>query len=625
MGLKNIPLEKKDFDDAQWQRIVDACDQKECHYYSSLFFSKAREAEAENDEKKHEIFALLGCLTSMMLEPNSTTEPFRPLCENFAAGTRSAIIDDFTDNHLQVLSEIVTEIRDPELKARVADILWIRKRDYRMAELAIPSYTDSASKLEHPDQWTQCVERIERALRLATSLGRRSGQFDKVVAHIERMLKRLPEADSIFLNKLMNLLLDHQVGDEIKYAELSEKLAIRDESEKDWFRARPVWESAARWQARAKNSPKERAARLKAAETHVKEAEAAIAGDSPSHMLAAGHIQKAIEAYRRIGGERDRVEELHSALLDYEQKSFAEMGTISTEIDLSEHVENAIADVSHKSTYDALFTLAQIISSPKVGHLRERVQEAIKKYPFQHLVSAVKVDENGKVVAQMPNVLSSNPEEVESALRAKMHQQAELDYHIDVQAVIEPARNQINLEHQVRIIDILPIVSDNPLVPEGREQIFARGLHAGLAGDFLTAIHLLIPQFENSVRHLLKQQGLITSGLSSDGIQEEWDLNKTLYMPQTVNIFGEDLVFDLQGLLVNRYGANLRNKMAHGLMSHDDFYSSEVVYLWWLMLRLCCWPTILRIRSMEAQPSRNQTSGEENDEEESTHKNDEAG
>jgi hypothetical protein len=51
-------------------------------------------------------------------------------------------------------------------------------------------------------------------------------------------------------------------------------------------------------------------------------------------------------------------------------------------------------------------------------------------------------------------------------------------------------------------------------------------------------------------------------------------------------LLGEDLVFDLQGLLVERFGVNLRNRMAHALMG-DEFASPNVLYLWWRVLRIC--------------------------------------
>jgi len=146
-----------------------------------------------------------------------------------------------------------------------------------------------------------------------------------------------------------------------------------------------------------------------------------------------------------------------------------------------------------------------------------------------------------------------------------------------------------SIEHRIRIEDVLPFVANNPFVPQGREYIYARGLHAGFTGDFLVAAHLLLPQVENSIRHLLYQQGHVVSNLTSHDIQNELDLNTVYdkFRKELTAILGEDIAFDLEGLLIERFGSNLRNETAHGLMNHDQFFSGSVVYFWWLTLHLC--------------------------------------
>ncbi len=103
----------------------------------------------------------------------------------------------------------------------------------------------------------------------------------------------------------------------------------------------------------------------------------------------------------------------------------------------------------------------------------------------------------------------------------------------------------------------------------------------------MTATHLLIPQLENSVRYVLAGNGVIVSRLDDPGVQEEKGLGELLYEPKLEELFGEDLLFDLQGLLLERFGANLRNKLAHGLMDSDEFSSAPMLYVWWLTLRIC--------------------------------------
>jgi hypothetical protein len=165
---------------------------------------------------------------------------------------------------------------------------------------------------------------------------------------------------------------------------------------------------------------------------------------------------------------------------------------------------------------------------------------------------------------------------------------------------IKPALRIINTEHYVRLRDLEFLVRDNPFVPAGREPIFIRGLFAGLSGDFLLAAHLLVPQVENSIRHLLynytgEQR---TSKLKADLTQPERDLNELLYRDDVKQIIGEDQLLDLQSLMVEPgFGANLRNQLAHGLMDADEFYAAEAVYAWWTIWRLCCFPELMRMRA----------------------------
>lgn len=58
-------------------------------------------------------------------------------------------------------------------------------------------------------------------------------------------------------------------------------------------------------------------------------------------------------------------------------------------------------------------------------------------------------------------------------------------------------------------------------------------------------------------------------------------------MPELEQVYDEDTVFALRGLLVEYFGSNLRNLMARGLLSDQEFQSDELLYLWALVLWLC--------------------------------------
>jgi hypothetical protein len=199
MRIQNTPLSIKDFRNSNWQEVIELSEKKECHYYSSAFFKKAREHEEKNDKKNQAIFSILGGIASMMLKSESHAEPYHPVA--VFNDKRSAIIDDYSDEVIDILSGSLSDIKDPEMRARIGDIVWLQKREYKAAQEAINSYLESADLLEDPENWTQCAERIERALRLSMALGKKGGSFDKVISHIESVLKKYDGKDPLFLSQ----------------------------------------------------------------------------------------------------------------------------------------------------------------------------------------------------------------------------------------------------------------------------------------------------------------------------------------------------------------------------------------------------------------------------------------
>jgi hypothetical protein len=200
------------------------------------------------------------------------------------------------------------------------------------------------------------------------------------------------------------------------------------------------------------------------------------------------------------------------------------------------------------------------------------------------------------------------PQSEDEAVQIDMFQDAMPIRSLAVQALIEPAREEIIFEHSVRVSDLMPFLVNNPFVTPRHEWIIAMGLNAGFWGDFLTAAHLLMPQLESSVRRILHGLGIITSGFDNDGIQDEYNLNKLLRLPEYIEplekILGKDFVFDLRGLLIERFGSNLRNEMAHRLLDYGSFYSVPGCYVWWLILRFYLWPhfSIISTDNEESDP-----------------------
>ncbi len=598
MSLAQISPTEDDFEHTDWQGILDSTDERTCDVYARLYAEKAREAEEGGDAAGCQVLELMYHVCSLVLNPDSATEPLGRLF-NFGPDWRGVSVDDFQDCHLVTLGAVVQGMADPEVRARVADILWYHRRGgHQMAGLAVSSYLQSAHVLEDPENWYLCAYRIERALALAASLGRNNQPFKDVIAHIERVLDKCQGEDPLFLSEyLMQMLLQHGQGDPQKYAPLAEKAALLAENEEGgikWHKARTYWTIAARWHGVQGDDESARQSQLRAAETFVKEAEDRLAQGPAAYSVAASLIQQGIEYLRKVSDTKRRREELHQRLLRYQKKSAEQFKSYSLSMDVTDAAREAAERVKGRPLPDALFALALMPLSPSVDKLRKRVKDFSKKYGLTYIFPMRQLSEDGRVVGRRPS-LYGDTEDAEQALRAEMFKEARNDQGLIAHAVIQPALVQIQREHAVRVSDLLTLVQYSPFVPTGREYLYARGLQAGLTGDLVTAVHLLCPQVENSVRVILSRRGVVVSGLGEQGVQDMHALKTNLSRPELAEMLGDDMVFDLQGLLVERFGSNLRNRLAHGLMDLDEFYSTHALYLSWVVLRLCLVPVCAQL------------------------------
>src|SRR5512135_1401206 len=101
MPFANIPITRDDLNSSNWRNVIADCPKKECLSYWHPFMTKADEAGTAGDNVLQEAYTLLGAVTSMMLRLDSKTDPFVPIMV-FRTG-RSAILDDISDAHIEVL------------------------------------------------------------------------------------------------------------------------------------------------------------------------------------------------------------------------------------------------------------------------------------------------------------------------------------------------------------------------------------------------------------------------------------------------------------------------------------------------------------------------------------------
>ncbi len=579
-------LKSVDWEDPIKEVFPNTCE----HFYTRLR-NAASAAEEQGNATVKGAFVLLGQVSSLHLKPQEKQSPFGPML--VYEGRRSADVIDFAEDHIDALKLLLTVLNNNDLKARVADVIWTaqRKGNFGYAEQAIDFYLLAGEGQMNGETSTYAVERFTRALHLAASLGRNSSKLGEAARKIEAVIESLPPKYNLHVGQLIELLLEYKAGDITKFSNLAEICALDAEKENNWYIAAHYWEIKAKCHRIKKEPDQEYQAFQMLANTYVNTATDSLK-QSRGNMVAAHHIQSAIEVLRRIPDTKEQQDQLHRTMLDYQQKSVNEMASISSgSIDLTKNIESAIATIKDKPTREAIIYLALFSNPVSRRAMVSYVDEMIEKSPLLAILTNNIVDSKGKVVGKIGSILDGSEEKVADAKESETFHWANYEQQA-LGTIIENTRHYFLVEHNPSIQDTLEIVKNNPFVPPGREWIFAQGLLSGLQGDYLTALHLLIPQIENSIRVLLNRSGVITSGINADGIQEEFDINRLLDMPDTAKIFHEDLMFGLKGTLTSRFGSNFRNLLAHGLLEHRHFLSYDAVYIWWLILKICCMPLL---------------------------------
>jgi hypothetical protein len=587
------PPKKEAFDASPWNEVIGTVNERTCFAYSGQFCARAA---GEEDATKNEVWRYLARITSFSID-------FDPSDEGFGSK-----VESFTDEEVELTKGLIALVEDAELKSRMADIIWAKQRkgNFACVGIAVEAYLESALGLESQNDGFYCVTRIERAFNLAFAVNNEALGL-RVIGHIKDVLDRCNSEEPYFLfARLMPLLLQRREGDPAKYAPLAQTLAERAAASKRFHFAHEFWTLKSRWHALAGDEDAARQAAISAAETHVDEAESRLEQTAAPYLHAAIHLEAAIKALRRIPDTQERVKEIHLRLLDYQQRSMKELLHFEADaIDTNEVEKRSRQAVEGKSFPEALLTLSVMLRIQSKAQARNDAEEEGRKFPLASLFPETHLNAMGRTVARSSSIRAKAADDAEAAVSAIMYSRAQYYWRSSVQGAIEPARLQILEEHAPTVRDFFGLVTESPFVPNGRERLYARGLHAGLVGDFETATHFLIPQLEHSIRGLLYTSGAIASGLDPDGIQHEFDLNKTLkeskHASTLVKILGEDALFNLRAVFVEPYGANLRNEMAHGLMDPNDFYTPAACYGWWLILRLCCVPVLHRLNAAKAE------------------------
>ncbi|MHB8128946.1 MAG: DUF4209 domain-containing protein [Mobilitalea sp.] len=299
------------------------------------------------------------------------------------------------------------------------------------------------------------------------------------------------------------------------------------------------------------------------------------------------HMKLAINILKGISDSENERKEILKIISHVEKKAIHDIPAQSYSMDISNIVNIINNEMDKLEKEESLCFLACYVPILKSAEVKNKVMENNQKYLFSHLFPVSLLDKNGKCKAHVPSMhgykIDTTPADV---LEANMENHVNIFYNIIGQAQVSSILYNIN-KFSIVEDDIQRIVSTSAFVPENRKKAFTKGILAGFQNDFITALSILIPQVENSVRQIAIECGDVVYNMKEDGTEELKTLNAILDLENISDCLDEDLQFNLKAIFCSKYSLNMRNELAHGIIDDNEFYSFTAVYTWWFIYKLC--------------------------------------
>jgi hypothetical protein len=550
----------------------------EAHLYASIFSKRKKQVAAWG--LLQDIFEMGGSLAD-------AGQPFAPMVV-LADGRRSFIPDDLEEDQIEWLRQLEADITDPEFCARISDIIWLRKRDAKLASRAIEYYLASALSLEDLEHWTESVDRYTRAYRLATQLNRKGRVREEVLDFILERLRLVKGDDPRWWTlKLVTILYEARHGEPDELIGYAEIAAQRAAVEKDFRRQRDYLDIIVKLYHRSKNTEAVEEVRVQIARSFREEAEAAEAGGSG--ISAYHHWEAAVRAYRERPSLRAEVPEIQARLAAAGRDFLNNMKPISHQVDIRDLIEAIREDFGDQGTDVVIYKLV-FFALTNGDDLRREVEGRSGNF-FSSMFSSRVFDYEGRTVAVAPGAMNANDPGYEERIRFDVQRDMQLHRSLSVHGQIIPALRVITEEHIVDFEFLMRQLADSAFIPGGRLEHVARGLAFGFAWEFSNAVHVLIPQFEAGLRSIALAKGVIPRNLHPSGVEEAWGLDRLLSKEGVSEELGETLTFEIRSLLIEEFGPKFRHNLSHGLIPPEALAGVDAVYAWWIFLRLCVIPT----------------------------------
>jgi hypothetical protein len=585
--IRNNPPKKwlaateEDFEKVDLNEPVRGSNPSDWHSISSKYQAASDEAEKIGNDAASRVYAMICAICGFHFKPNDENEPFGPVMRTSEG--RTPIPDDYRTK-ISVIIPYKNAFESIAVTARINDVIWLLDRkQVESAILAIDSYL---LLVRHDGEQGPAAlsyrraEYLQRALQIASSLGSAGPNFAKVKRASTRLRKEtITGGNSYSYMRFANLCLGYDLCRPSLIAAEAQALA---QSEANLDARHMLWHVAARANRRAKQPEEEARCLVEAAECLV-----LISDQGTSAMYRAHWLERAIVELLQVPKSQNRRRALKHMLIDVQAQIPEELQSFSHSFDLRKVAEQVREGIKSKPFIAALGVFVNLHEPRKPEELKKEAEAEIAKHPLQHIFESTQLGSEGRPIHRVGGL-----DDHENVVQTAISRGLDLERKIVVNGRIGPARLVMMTSNFVSENYLQVLCAYSAFIPIGHDGVFANGLARFFQGDMIGALHILVPQFENSLRHVLRLNGHDVTKFNRDMTQEDLNMSVLLekFEKELGEIIGANWVTAINHLFNLRSGPNLRNAVAHGHIKQGNAHNADSTYACWLILRMCCVP-----------------------------------
>ena len=536
----------------------------------------------ELSEEERSIFDLLKNIVSLGTKIHNDGIEFHPMFV-MADGSRTFSIEDISEDDYLILHSLKLEKMPLILRALIADILWTNKKEFNAAKIAANAYWELFTFWYRDDDNVGTIDIIRRAVCISAQT-KQTLLFEKIQGwFVDFLEEKAANNDGFFALRVMELFFGQKNFDVSIFLPVLDDLI--DGNSDNIAKVEQAYKLKTECLFKLKRKEDAIKNNNLLADYYLEFAEKIFKKDIQGALRAVNFYQKGIMLYRN-NGESDKADAAHKRLVEIQKEIPKIMVPFSVELDIKGVIDNLKVNMEGLSFEECVIRLTQMFVFEKQEDIKKRVIEEFKDNPISHLFGKSLINAQGQTVLALHPLDIHDPEKDPKLMELHMYQNA-----LEKQKVAGDiwVKNALIIIRDKFVIDksmVEFLVKDNPIIPDGRERIFQSGLYMFLNGDYYEALHILAPQVENLFRNIAREVGGLTVTLEKDGSSMEKVLSSILSLPELVDCYDNDILFTFRGLLNEQAGANIRNEIAHGIISEYACSTGVCLYFGVAVIKL---------------------------------------